>query len=166
VILSASPDSEDVVIKVSDEGGGIPRSGMAHIFSYMYTTAKGAFKDNENDDSADFSTESPMAGLGFGLPLSRVYTRYFGGDLQVISMEGFGTDAYVYLRRLGDLSEPISECAHVSGFAPSLASAGVASGPAGINRPSPPRVDDLHPPPTPQPHASFRVSLKHVHFKN
>jgi len=31
-----------------------------------------------------------MAGNGYGLPICRLYARYFGGDLQVISMEGYG----------------------------------------------------------------------------
>lgn len=31
---------EDVTIKVSDEGGGIPRSGLASIWTYLYSTAK------------------------------------------------------------------------------------------------------------------------------
>ncbi len=43
--------------------------------------------------------QAPLAGFGFGLPLSRVYARYFGGDLNVVSIEGFGTDAYVHLKR-------------------------------------------------------------------
>jgi hypothetical protein len=29
-----------VTIKVSDEGGGIPRSGLASIWTYLYSTAK------------------------------------------------------------------------------------------------------------------------------
>ena len=33
---------------------------------------------------------SPMAGLGFGLPVSRLYAQYFGGDVQLVSMEGHG----------------------------------------------------------------------------
>lgn len=28
------------------------------------------------------------AGLGFGLPLSRLYARYFGGDLRLVNMPG------------------------------------------------------------------------------
>lgn len=75
IILSASEDTEDVVIKISDEGGGIPRSGIQRIFSYFYTTAPAAFMDGSHDAAADFSSDMPMAGLGFGLPLSRVYAR-------------------------------------------------------------------------------------------
>jgi hypothetical protein len=38
-------------------------------------------------------------GFGYGLPISRCYARYFGGDLRLISMEGYGTDAYLHLSR-------------------------------------------------------------------
>ena len=31
---------EDVTIKVSDEGGGIRRSGLPRIWTYLYSTAK------------------------------------------------------------------------------------------------------------------------------
>ncbi|KAE8702173.1 agamous-like MADS-box protein AGL80-like [Hibiscus syriacus] len=31
---------EDVTIKISDEGGGIPRKGLPKIFTYLYSTAK------------------------------------------------------------------------------------------------------------------------------
>ena len=42
----------------------------------------------------------PLAGFGLGLPLSRVYARYFGGDVLLKSMEGFGMDKWVCFRRL------------------------------------------------------------------
>ncbi len=49
----------------------------------------------------DFDTASPLAGLGYGLPISRNYARYFDGDLTLMSMEGYGTDSFIYLPRLG-----------------------------------------------------------------
>lgn len=99
-----SQGDEDVTLKVSDEGGGIPRSGVARIWTYMYSTAKTPLPDMET-----VGDEQPvvLAGYGYGLPLSRLYARYFGGELQVISMEGYGTDAYLHLNRLGNSHEPL-----------------------------------------------------------
>jgi 26S proteasome regulatory subunit T1 len=31
-----------------------------------------------------------IAGLGFGLPMSRLYARYFGGSLSLVSLDGWG----------------------------------------------------------------------------
>ncbi|KAG0325867.1 hypothetical protein BG004_003084 [Podila humilis] len=41
----------------------------------------------------------PLSGSGHGLPLARLIARYFGGDLSLISMEGYGTDSYLSLYR-------------------------------------------------------------------
>mmetsp|Transcript_836 Transcript_836/g.1376 ORF Transcript_836/g.1376 Transcript_836/m.1376 type:complete len:426 (-) Transcript_836:105-1382(-) len=109
VVIADGDDNEDVIIKVSDEGGGIPRSNMKKIWSYLFTTADPAIQEgmisvNPTDDHA---IDSPLAGLGYGLPISRSYCRYFGGDLSIMSMEGHGTDAFVYLTRLGNTREPV-----------------------------------------------------------
>eukprot|EP00252_Welwitschia_mirabilis_P001538 TRINITY_DN113_c0_g1_i3.p1 TRINITY_DN113_c0_g1~~TRINITY_DN113_c0_g1_i3.p1 ORF type:complete len:371 (-),score=43.74 TRINITY_DN113_c0_g1_i3:379-1491(-) len=93
---------EDVTIKISDEGGGIPRSGLAKIWTYFYSTAKSPVLAGSLQNMP-----SVMAGYGYGLPISRLYARYFGGDLQIISMEGYGTDAYLHLNRLGNVQEPL-----------------------------------------------------------
>ncbi|CAG9463186.1 unnamed protein product [Pedinophyceae sp. YPF-701] len=98
--------SEDITIKVSDEGGGIPRSGLPRIWTYLYTTARTPVADQE-DAMADGNGPVVLAGYGYGLPISRLYARYFGGDLSVLSMEGYGTDAYLHLCRLGDKQEPL-----------------------------------------------------------
>ncbi|KAJ3142016.1 hypothetical protein HK100_003879 [Physocladia obscura] len=94
---------EDITVKISDEGGGIPRSGMPLIWTYLYTTAE----KTELDEAGMGEFRAPMAGFGYGLPLSRLYARYFGGNLKLISMEGYGTDAYLHLNRLSDSEEPL-----------------------------------------------------------
>ena len=38
--MCACVENEEIVIKVSDEGGGIKRRNMGKIWSYLYTTGK------------------------------------------------------------------------------------------------------------------------------
>ena len=77
---------EDITIKISDEGGGIPRSAIPLVWTYMYTTVETTPSLDPDFNKSDF--KAPMAGFGYGLPISRLYARYFGGDLKLISMEG------------------------------------------------------------------------------
>ncbi|KAG7674226.1 hypothetical protein Ndes2526B_g03970 [Nannochloris sp. 'desiccata'] len=106
--LVVAEGEEDITIKVSDEGGGIPRSGLPKIWTYLYTTAKSPLDDMDNNDTEGAADgPSVLAGYGYGLPISRLYARYFGGDLAIISMEGYGTDAYLHLNRLGNVQEPL-----------------------------------------------------------
>ncbi|CAB3361274.1 pyruvate dehydrogenase (acetyl-transferring) kinase, mitochondrial [Cloeon dipterum] len=92
VVANISLGNEDVCIKVSDIGGGIARSQIELLFNYMYSTAP--------QPSKSASPTVPLAGYGYGLPLSRLYARYLQGDLVLQSCEGFGTDAVVYLKAL------------------------------------------------------------------
>lgn len=105
VIIADGEDNEDVVIKVSDEGGGIRRSNMPRVWSYLYTTADPSILERmigvDGEDVKDFGISSPLAGLGYGLPIARNYARCFEGDLILMSMEGYGTDSFIYLPRLG-----------------------------------------------------------------
>ncbi|KAI9777328.1 MAG: hypothetical protein M1839_008936 [Geoglossum umbratile] len=115
---------EDITIKISDEGGGIPRSAIPLVWTYMYTTVETTPNLDPDFNKSDF--KAPMAGFGYGLPISRLYARYFGGDLKLISMEGsvsaatcyrfgltsgffyrYGTDVYLHLNRLSSSSEPL-----------------------------------------------------------
>lgn len=81
---------EDISVKMSDRGGGIPRSQIDQLFKYMYSTAPQPSKSDAHT--------VPLAGYGYGLPISRLYARYFHGDLTLISCEGHGTDAVIYLK--------------------------------------------------------------------
>lgn len=80
------------VLQLSDRGGGIPYEKIDWLFQYMYTTAPQPSPSHCREGSA------PLAGYGYGLPLSRLYARYFKGDLVLNSMEGYGTDAVIYLK--------------------------------------------------------------------
>ncbi|KNC71034.1 hypothetical protein SARC_16432, partial [Sphaeroforma arctica JP610] len=62
---------EDLTIKIADEGGGIPRSDMPHVFTYLYTTAKLPDSLSEDAYNTDIN-HAPLAGFGYGLPLSRL----------------------------------------------------------------------------------------------
>ena len=121
VVIADGEENEDIAIKVSDEGGGIKRSHMPRIWSYLFTTAdphvQRGFLAEDNDSGGEGTSVAvggaggvaggALAGLGYGLPISRLYARYFGGDLDIKSMEGYGTDAFVHLSRLGDHDEPL-----------------------------------------------------------
>ncbi|ODV83413.1 hypothetical protein CANARDRAFT_203272 [[Candida] arabinofermentans NRRL YB-2248] len=97
---------EDITIKVSDEGGGVARSAMPLIWTYFYTSAD-KMEEVQDDQRLGGVSKPPFMGLGVGLPHSRLYARYFSGDLKMISMEGYGTDVYLHLNRLSSSSEPL-----------------------------------------------------------
>lgn len=80
-------DEQRVMIHISDRAGGIPFDVGQHVWSYLYTTA-------------DKDRTGYLAGHGVGLPISRLYANYLGGSLNLVSLPGFGTHAYIYFPRL------------------------------------------------------------------
>jgi len=103
--------SFDVTLKVSDRGGGMrpEKKEQAWKCAYGCTTAGDSKAERAMDggsvlggmSGSNFSRRS-IAGYGFGLPLSRVYAQYFGGDLMMLSMHGYGSDVYLNINHLGD----------------------------------------------------------------
>ncbi len=75
--LIVSIASRCAAVAVADEGGGIPRSSLPKIWKYMYTTFPQNFSRVSGDGGTpmDFSVNTPLAGLGYGLPLSRLHAR-------------------------------------------------------------------------------------------
>lgn len=91
----------EMAIKVADEGGGIARSRLAEVWSYRGARLAGGFGLAARSD-ADELVRSPEASAGLGLPLARLHCKFFGGSLHLTPMEGYGTDSYAKLNRLGD----------------------------------------------------------------
>ncbi|XP_022187266.2 pyruvate dehydrogenase (acetyl-transferring) kinase, mitochondrial [Nilaparvata lugens] len=85
---------EDICVKMSDRGGGIPRSLTDQLFHYMYSTAPQPSKSDAHT--------VPLAGYGYGLPISRLYARYFHGELSLLSCDGYGTDTIIYMKALSN----------------------------------------------------------------
>lgn len=60
---------------------------MPLIWNYAFTTAEAQSVGDEFGGS-DF--KAPLAGYGYGLPIARLYAQYLGGNLKLISMQGYG----------------------------------------------------------------------------
>jgi hypothetical protein len=42
-----------------------------------------------------------MAGLGYGLPMTRIYAEWTGGSLDLVSMYEYGCDVFLRLPHIG-----------------------------------------------------------------
>ncbi|KAF7311673.1 Protein-serine/threonine kinase [Mycena kentingensis (nom. inval.)] len=130
VRITLAPNAHFFSIRIRDEGGGISPSNMERIFSYAFTTAKSRDPDDDDagggpyaaqhvgglagigDGDANLFSEitskglqtglGSIAGLGYGLPMSKLYAKYFGGSLELVSLEGWGADCFLKLRCLSD----------------------------------------------------------------
>lgn len=98
--ISINEGPQDFIIKVSDRGGGFPFKDIKKSLSYSYSTSPkiGSIANNRGPI---------MSGLGFGLPLAKQYCMYFGGDLNISPIEGYGTDVHIYIHKLGTQTEQI-----------------------------------------------------------
>jgi len=104
VIVELQQGDVHVIIKISDQGGGMPKRLQREAWQYGWTTAR---EDTNSHDASVFlggchsqSLKSELAGFGFGLPLTRLHAQYFGGDVFMQNLPGHGTDMYVVLTHL------------------------------------------------------------------
>lgn len=82
-VLIARTRSNGVVIRVTDSGGGIELENIAHLSHFNYSTKLRTTGKSE---------------VGYGIPMARLYARYFKGDLVYTSVLGEGTVATYFLR--------------------------------------------------------------------
>jgi len=112
VVRICAPPGGDVTLRFSDQGGGIDPRHEGQVWQYGWTTVGAEEEEGGEGGGQDGGVGAgvggagagarrhEMAGLGFGLPLTRLYARYFGGELALQNMPGYGVDAFLTLRRL------------------------------------------------------------------
>jgi len=102
-------DDTQVMIEVSDKGGGITSKNFDSIWSYSSTQAPssgGPGASSTAEERLGMSWADPLSGLGIkqrlgmGLPLTRLYTQYLGGSLELMSIPGVGVDTFINLKRI------------------------------------------------------------------
>ena len=128
---------QHVIIRVSDQGGGIPRDILPYLWSFSKGPRSHQRLENLNqvpkmaatlqevrvDDTppeltsppsthdsslASLSSRPPNLRLGMGLPLSRIYAEYWAGSLELHSLEGYGVDAFLQISKLGNKNEQLT----------------------------------------------------------
>lgn len=126
---------QHVIIRVSDQGGGIPREVLPYLWSFskgprsqmrlenLHHVPKMAatlqelkHPDNPGEDGhtthdsslSSLSSRPPNLRLGMGLPLSRIYAEYWAGSLELQSLRGYGVDAFLQISKLGNKNEQLT----------------------------------------------------------
>merc|ERR1712008_285185 len=101
--------SYDVQVKISDRGGGMPRRVLDNMWRYGYsgftTTHNSGSTDGLMGERSPSDLQLALSGYGVGMPLSRLYARYLGGDIQVSQVRGHGTEVSIFFSRDGDSGE-------------------------------------------------------------
>lgn len=129
VLICEAP--QQVVIRISDQGGGIPRDILPYLWSFnkgprsqerlaslrqvpalagtMQELKVPTVKNDKMRDASltSLSTRDPELRLGMGLPMSKVYAEYWAGGLELHSLEGYGVDAFLQISKLGNQNEQL-----------------------------------------------------------
>ncbi|CAO1635077.1 unnamed protein product [Parajaminaea phylloscopi] len=129
VKVTIAKSKRHISMRIRDRGGGIHPKDLNRVFSYAFTTAgrePGSSETGEGEDAGPYSAQSAaglggrdasidgltsisaaglqsglgtLAGLGYGLPMARIYATYFGqgAELGVVSLWGEGCDTFLKL---------------------------------------------------------------------
>jgi signal transduction histidine kinase len=92
VDLRAERDGEELVVRVSDSGIGIPAEDQAHVFGRFFRSST--------------VTLLAIPGAGLGLSIAKAIVEEHGGSIAVESEEGTGTTVTVRLPLPPDPLDP------------------------------------------------------------
>ena len=90
----------NISIKISDYGEGIYYKDMNNIWSYFFSTAqKKRINITDQIELNDFDETSPLAGYGYGLPITNLLIKYFTDEIYISSIKNVGTDVYLHFHK-------------------------------------------------------------------
>lgn len=135
ILISVSSTNENVFIRVSDQGGGVPTKKLPSIWSFakplsdddplLFTgnvalalpqEARHEIDNQMQSTPLYFNKRAPdtelhprdtRTKLGIGIALARVYAEYWGGAFEIHSLENYGCDALLRISRLGTKVEQL-----------------------------------------------------------
>ncbi|KAJ7771399.1 branched-chain alpha-ketoacid dehydrogenase kinase [Mycena maculata] len=91
---------------VSSSPHGMRATVDEQVARWQQNLASGGVHDTELN--AEMEAEvTPHPRIGIGLPMSNIFATYFGGSLELVSLDGWGTDVYLRLPKLGTNLEGI-----------------------------------------------------------
>ena len=94
ITVSAQELDDELVIRVSDTGKGIPETDLPHVFDKFYRVAP------EADDGIAAQPGTAASGVGLGLYLAKHIVGQLNGKITVDSRQGEGTTFSLLLPRL------------------------------------------------------------------
>ncbi|KAH7353143.1 branched-chain alpha-ketoacid dehydrogenase [Pyrenochaeta sp. MPI-SDFR-AT-0127] len=137
--------SQHVIIRISDQGGGIPNEVLPYLWSFskgprrekrlenlarvpkllgtlqelqvpgdkskskkLDTRSKHGDSGPHHGSLSSLTGRAPDWRLGIGLPMSRLYSEYWAGSLEIHSLEGYGVDAFLQISKLGNKNERLT----------------------------------------------------------
>ena len=98
IAIQVAGSTTGICIRVSDRGTSNQWQQVPQLWSYLHETT--SRPDAAYDPVATPKEERVSRSDHFGMPIARLYARYFGGDLTLMSMDGYGTDSYLHLNRI------------------------------------------------------------------
>lgn len=83
IFIHLYKDNNEIIIKIKDQGLGIPKEDVDYIFERFYRVDKSRGKENE--------------GIGVGLTISNIIVKEHGGTIDVSSTLGVGSEFIIRL---------------------------------------------------------------------
>ncbi|KZT05524.1 alpha-ketoacid dehydrogenase kinase [Laetiporus sulphureus 93-53] len=85
--------------RISSSGRGMTATVDEQVSSWQ--------SKSDCEDPQQNAGVNPHPRIGIGLPMSNIFATYFGGSLELVSLDGYGTDVYLRLPKLGTNLEGI-----------------------------------------------------------